>query len=76
MGSQTARELLWLVALVIAVDALFILGYFLRHLNQASDSAKVGFTVVWTAAVLLIAIRGLSRIRKARLTSTTKGTQS
>jgi hypothetical protein len=56
-----------LVGLVLAVDAIFVAAYFLGHLRHASDGAKVGFTVLWTLVTLAIVIRGLSRVRSARL---------
>jgi hypothetical protein len=37
------------------------------NVRGASDPAKVVFTAVWTLAILVIAIRGLSRIRSSRL---------
>jgi hypothetical protein len=61
------REVLLLVALVLALDAVFVAIYFVGNVRGASDPAKVVFTAVWTLAVLVIAIRGLSRIRSARL---------
>jgi hypothetical protein len=74
--SGTGKELLWLVVLVVAIDAGFILIYFLGHVSAASDTAKLVFTAVWTLAVLIIALRGLSRIRSARLNSAARGRPS
>jgi hypothetical protein len=62
------REALVLVGLVLAVDALFIGAYFLAGIERATDPVKVGFTAVWTAANLVVVIRGLRRIRQARVT--------
>ena len=70
------KELLGLVALVLAIDALFILVYFVGHVSTGSDTAKVAFTAVWTLAVLVVALRSLSRIRSARLHSAVKGRPS
>ena len=56
-----------LVALVLVVDALFIAVYFGAGIEPASDSVKIAFTVVWTAINLIVVIRGLSRIRSARV---------
>ena len=61
------REALVLVGLVLAVDAVFIAVYFGAGIERASDSLKVGFTVVWTAINLAVVIRGLTRIRSARV---------
>ena len=67
MATAPGREVLLLVALVLALDAAFVAIYFMGNVRSASDPAKVVFTAVWTLAVLVIAIRGLSRIRSARL---------
>jgi hypothetical protein len=60
------RELVLLLVTVLVVDALFIAGYFLFHLAMAGDPAKIGYTAVWTVVVLVVALRGLSRIRSLR----------
>jgi hypothetical protein len=67
MSSQPRREVLLLLALVLALDAVFVAIYFLGHVRGASDTSKVVFTAVWTLATLVLAVRGLSRIRSARL---------
>jgi hypothetical protein len=64
---QAGREVLQLVGVVLLVDALFVGVYFLGNLGSISDPAKLAFTVVWTLVTLAIVIRGLSRVRKARL---------
>lgn len=61
------REVLGLVALVLAVDALFIAVYFGAGIERASDSMKIAFTVVWTVINLAVVIRGLTRLRSARV---------
>ena len=61
------REALLLVGLVLLVDAMFVAAYFLGNLRTVSDPAKVAFTLVWTLVTLAVVIRGLSRVRKARL---------
>jgi hypothetical protein len=63
------REALVLVGLVLAVDALFIGVYFAAGIERASDSVKIGFTVIWTLINLVVVIRGLTRIRRARVSS-------
>ena len=60
------RELFLLLATVLAVDALFIAGYFLFHLDAAGDPAKIGYTAGWTVVTLLVVLRGLTRIRSLR----------
>ena len=60
------RELLLLLATVLAVDALFIGGYFLFHLAAAGDVAKVAYTAAWTLVTLVVVLRALGRIRSVR----------
>ena len=56
-----------LVGLVLAVDAIFVAVYFLADVERASDPVKVAFTVAWTLVTLAVVLRGLTRIRTARL---------
>ena len=60
------RELALLLVTVLVVDALFIAGYFLFHFATAGDPAKLGYTAAWTVVVLVVVLRGLSRIRSLR----------
>lgn len=60
------RELLQLVLAVVLVDALFIAGYYLFHLERGSHPVKIGFTAAWTTVTLLVVLRGLTRIRRLR----------
>jgi hypothetical protein len=59
--------MLLLIGLVLALDALFVAVYFLVSVRNASDLTKVVFTAIWTLAILVVAVRSLSRIRSARL---------
>jgi uncharacterized membrane protein len=61
------REVLVLVALVLLVDAIFVAAYFLGRLREASDTGKLVFTAIWTVVTLAVVIRGLSRVRGARI---------
>lgn len=61
------REALVLVGLVLAVDTIFVGVYFGAGIERAPDSMKIVFTVVWTAINLAVVIRGLTRIRSARV---------
>ena len=61
------REVLLLVAVVVVVDLLFIAAYFLAGVAHSSDQMKLLFTVVWTVITLVIVLRGLLRIRQARV---------
>ena len=67
MRASLRREVLGLVLSVAALDAVCIALYFLAGLRHASDGVKVGFTALWTLATLGVVIRGLSRIRAARI---------
>ena len=67
MATVLGREVLLLLVPVLVLDAVFVAIYFVGNVRGASDPAKVVFTAVWTLAILVIAIRGLSRIRSARL---------
>jgi hypothetical protein len=61
------KEVLLLITLVLAIDAVFVATYFAARIRYAPDVAKIVFTAVWTLAVLMVAIRSLSKIRRARL---------
>ena len=61
------REVLILVGLVVVVDLVFIAAYFLGGIDRSSDQLKLLFTVAWTVITLVIVLRGLLRIRQARL---------
>jgi hypothetical protein len=67
MREGLRREVVVLVALVLAVDLVFVALYFLGRLRSASDPVKLGFTLLWTLTTLAVVIRGLTRLRKARL---------
>ena len=64
---SSSRAVIELVLLVLVVDAVFIALYFLAGIKQAPDPAKLAFTVVWTLVTLAVVIRGLVRLRSARL---------
>jgi hypothetical protein len=61
------REFLTLVGLMLLVDAVFIGVHYAAGLRTASGDVRVGYTVLWTAVTLVVALRGLRRIRAARL---------
>jgi hypothetical protein len=67
MRESVRREVLILIALVVGVDLIFIAGYFLAGLEESSGAVKLGFTVLWTLGTLGVVIRGLTRVRRARL---------
>jgi hypothetical protein len=61
------REVVILVGLVVVVDVVFIAAYFLGGIDRSSDQLKLLFTVAWTVITLVIVLRGLLRVRQARL---------
>lgn len=61
------REVLILVGLVVVIDLVFIAAYFLGGIDRSSDHMKLLFTVAWTVITLLVVLRGLLRIRRARV---------
>jgi hypothetical protein len=61
------REVLILVGLVVVIDLIFIAAYFLGGIDRSSDQMKLLFTVGWTVITLVVVLRGLLRIRQARL---------
>ncbi len=65
-SSLVRRELLLLLAAVLAVDALFVAGYFVFHLAAAGNPAKIGYTAAWTIVTLMVVLRALTRIRALR----------
>lgn len=67
MSRPRARAVLTLVALILTVDVVFVAAYFLAGIRGAPAAGKLAFTVLWTVVVLLVVIRGLSRVRSTRL---------
>lgn len=61
------REVLILVGVVVVIDAVFIAAYFLAGIDRSSDQMKLLFTVAWTVITLVLVLRGLLRIRQARV---------
>jgi hypothetical protein len=61
------REALALVVLILTVDAVFVGAYFLAGLPRAASGPRLGFTIAWTLVTLAVAVRGLTRIRRARI---------
>jgi hypothetical protein len=61
------REVLILVGLVVVIDVIFIAAYFIAGIDHSSDRMKLLFTAAWTAITLLVVLRGLLRIRQARV---------
>lgn len=60
------RQLVLLIGLVVAVDAVFFGVYALAGLSRSAPGVKLGFTVLWTAATLAVVLPRLTRIRELR----------
>jgi hypothetical protein len=67
VAGSIRREALALILAVLLVDALFAAIYLLARLRHAASGMKLIFTVAWTLVTLAVVIRGLSRIRTARI---------
>jgi hypothetical protein len=66
-AGRVRREVLVLVILVVLVEAGFICVAILAGLRHGGAALKLGFTVLWTLATLIVVLRGLTRIRAARV---------
>ena len=60
------RQLGLLIGLVVAVDVVFFGVYVLADLGRSAAGVKLGFTVVWTVATLIVVLPRLTRIRELR----------
>jgi hypothetical protein len=60
------RQLGFLIGLVIGVDAVFFGIYSLADLGRSGAAVKLGFTVLWTLATLVVVLPRLTRIRELR----------
>ena len=61
------RHLLEMIALVIALDAVTIGIYYAAAMKSRSSKVQLAFTGVWTVLTLLVVLRGMGRVRAARL---------
>ena len=61
------REVIGLALAVVVVDALFIAGYFLFHLERLGGPVKLAYTAAWTIVTLAVVLRALIRIRSLRV---------
>jgi hypothetical protein len=65
-ADRVKRETATLVIIVLIVDGLFIGGYFAAGLVHASTAAKLGYIAVWTLVIMVVVLRGMTRIRAIR----------
>lgn len=61
------REVLGLLLLVLVLHGAFILLYAAAGLRAASPTIRLAYGTAWTGATLVVVLRGLSRVRTARL---------
>lgn len=66
-AGRLRREVLALVGWVVAVDALFIAGYFALRMASRPNGAKLAYTILWTVVTLAVVLRGLLRVRAERV---------
>jgi hypothetical protein len=66
-SGRLRREVLALVGLVLAVDAVFLAGYWLGGVARRPDRWKLIYTGAWTLVTLLVVLRGLTRVRAERM---------
>ena len=66
-AGRVRREVLALVGWVIAVDAVFIAGYFAADVAHRPSGVKLLYTVGWTVVTLALVLRGLLRVRAERV---------
>ena len=61
------RHLLEMIALVVVLDAVTIGIYYAVGMKSRSPKVQLAFTAVWTALTLAVVLRGMGRVRAARL---------
>ena len=61
------RHLLEMIALVIVLDAITIGVYYALGMKYRPPRVQIVFTAIWTLLTLLVVLRGMGKVRKARL---------
>ena len=77
MGDRTReirKQLLIMVALILAIDAIAIAIFNALEIGDAPRSTRTLFTVTWTVVTLAAVLNGLYRIRLARGRGTARRT--
>lgn len=64
---EMRRHLLVMIGIVVVLDAVAIGAYYLLDLRSAAPHIQYVFTAVWTVLTLLVVLRGMGRVRAARL---------
>ena len=60
------KELMWLVLLIVAVDAAAIGAYTLLDVEDRSRGMRTAFTAVWIALTLAVVVPRLQRMKALR----------
>ena len=64
---EMKRELLIMIASVVALDAVVIAIYYAVGIKTTSQRTQTIFVAVWTVVTLLLVLRGTGRVRAARI---------
>jgi hypothetical protein len=60
------RELMWLVLLIVVVDAVAIGAYHLLGMEQRSGTPRLLFTIAWVVATLAVVVPRMQRMKAMR----------
>ncbi|HZE74513.1 MAG TPA: hypothetical protein VE091_04330 [Gemmatimonadales bacterium] len=63
---EMGRQLLRMIALVAAVDAVAIAAWFLAGIRGRSEGVQVLYAIGWTLATLGVVVVSMRKIRDAR----------
>lgn len=61
------RHLIEMIALVAVLDAITIGIYYAVGMTSRAPRVQIVYTAVWTVLTLLIVLRGMNRVKAARL---------
>lgn len=61
------RHLIEMIALVVVLDAITIGIYYAVGMTSRAPRVQIAYTAVWTVLTLLIVLRGMNRVKAARL---------
>jgi hypothetical protein len=63
---EMRRQLLLMIALVAAVDAVAIAAWFLAGIRGRSEGVQVMYAIGWTLATLAVVVVSMRKIRETR----------
>lgn len=63
---EMRRQLLTMIGLVVAVDAVAIAAWFLTGVRGRSPGVQLLFALGWTLATLAVVVVSMRKIRQAR----------